>query len=71
MAKKHLNAFVTETYTSGGEEKRSYTKVGAVFPHDKGDGFNLKLIPGLSVSGELVIFPPSEKGDESNANANG
>jgi hypothetical protein len=34
--------------------------VGVAFPHDKGEGFNLKITPGLSISGELVVFPPKE-----------
>ncbi|MEO0436498.1 MAG: hypothetical protein AAF098_06295 [Pseudomonadota bacterium] len=70
MAKKHLNAFVTETYQSGSEEKTNYTKVGALFPHEKGKGFTLKLLPNLSVSDEIVFFPPSENSGGDSANAN-
>jgi hypothetical protein len=57
---KYLNVFVQEQFQSGGEMKTNYTKVGVAFPHDKGDGFNLKITPGLSVSGDLVVFPPRE-----------
>ena len=57
---KYLNVFVQEQFQSGGEMKTNYTKVGVAFPHDKGDGFNLKITPGLSVSGDLVAFPPRE-----------
>ena len=57
---KNLNVFVQEQFQSGGEMKTNYTKVGVAFPHDKGDGFNLKITPGLSVSGDLVVFPPRE-----------
>jgi hypothetical protein len=60
---KYLNVFVQEQFESGGEMKSNYTKVGVAFPHDKGDGFNLKITPGLSVSGDLVVFPPRENED--------
>ena len=40
---KYLNVFVQEQFESGGEMKSNYTKVGVAFPHDKGDGFNLKI----------------------------
>jgi len=60
---KYLNVFVQEQFESGGEMKSNYTKVGVAFPHDKGDGFNLKITPGLAVSGDLVVFPPRENED--------
>ena len=57
---KYLNVFVQEQFESNGEQKTNYTKVGVAFPHDKGEGFNLKITAGLSVSGDLVVFPPKE-----------
>lgn len=60
---KYLNVFVQEPFESGGEMKTSYTKVGVAFPHEKGEGFNLKITPGISVSGDLVVFPPREQED--------
>ncbi|PLW67817.1 hypothetical protein [Pseudohalioglobus lutimaris] len=60
---KYLNVFVQEQFESGGELKSNYTKVGVAYPHDKGEGFNLKITPGLSVSGDLVVFPPRESED--------
>jgi hypothetical protein len=57
---KYMNVFVQEQFESNGEQKSNYTKVGVAFPHDKGGGFNLKITPGISVSGDLVIFPPKE-----------
>ena len=57
---KYLNVFVQEQFESNGETKSNYTKVGAAFPHDKGEGFNLKITAGISVSGDLVVFPPRE-----------
>lgn len=57
---KYLNLFVQENFEADGEQKTNNTKVGVVFPHEKGDGFNIKLVPGISVSGELVAFPPKD-----------
>ena len=59
----YLIVFVQEQFVSGGEMNSNYTKVGVAFPLDKGDGFNLKITPGLSVSGDLVVFPPRENED--------
>ena len=56
----YLNVFVQEQFESGGESKSHYTKVGVAFPHDKGEGFNLRITDGISVSGDLVVFPPKE-----------
>ena len=60
---KYLNVFVQEQFESGGEMKSNYTTVGVAFPHDKGGGLNIKITPGLSVSGDLVVFPPRENED--------
>ena len=57
---KYMNVFVQEQFEYNGEQKSIYTKVGVAFRHDKGEGLNLKIIPGISVSGDLVIFPPKE-----------
>ena len=59
-----LNVFVTEKYEANGEEKTAYHQVGTLFAHDKGEGFNLQIIEGLSVSGRLVAFPPKPKSDD-------
>jgi hypothetical protein len=58
---KYLNVFVQEQFESGGETKSNYPKVGVAFPHDKGEGFNLKITTGISVSGDLVVFPPKDE----------
>ena len=57
---KYLSVFVTENYKgNGGEEKTSYTRVGAAFPHRNGKpGFNIEITEGISVSGQLVALPP-------------
>ncbi|MCY3810276.1 MAG: hypothetical protein OXH15_00575 [Gammaproteobacteria bacterium] len=56
---KYLGVFVTEDYQGNdGEEKTSYTRVGAAFPHRKGCGFNIEITEGISVGGQLVALPP-------------
>ena len=40
-----------------GEERTSYTRVGAAFPHKKRCGFNIEITQGISVSGQLVALP--------------
>jgi len=63
------DAFIVETYTDKGtgEEKKKYHQVGTVFAHRTGEGQTLVVTPGLSVSGEIVIFPrkPREAGESS------
>lgn len=57
-----LNLFVTDNYKDkSGEKKTYYTQVGNVVPHSKGGGFSVFIRPNISVSGELVIFPPKDE----------
>ena len=65
-APKYLGVFVTEDYETNGEEKTAYTRVGAAFPHKKGNGFNIEIQNGISVSGQLVALPPRPR-EESKA----
>ncbi len=59
---KYLGVFVTENYQGNdGEEKTSYTRVGAAFPHRKGVGFNIEITEGISVGGQLVALPPRHR----------
>lgn len=45
-----------------GDRKGFWTKVGAAWPHDKGDGFSIKLTC-LPLDGRLVVrkLEPAEK----------
>jgi hypothetical protein len=57
----HFNVFIVEEYDAPTKEDRdhkarSWTKVGAAFPHKEGVGFNIKL-KALPVNGRLVAFP--------------
>jgi hypothetical protein len=64
---KHLNVYVVEEFEAGGEQRKNYTQVGKLFPHSKGEGFNLLIQPGIAISGELVAFPPKPKDDNPDA----
>jgi hypothetical protein len=60
----HLNVFIVEEFeTAGGKTARSWTKIGAAFPHSDGVGFNLEL-KALPLDGKLVVRPPSEERTE-------
>lgn len=37
------------------QDRKFWTRVGAAWPHEDGKGYNLEIIPGISVSGRLVI----------------
>ena len=57
----HLNVFIVEEFeTQGGKTARSWTKIGAAFPHADGLGFNVEL-KALPLGGKLVVRPPSEE----------
>ena len=53
---KYLGVFVTETFEGNdGEERTSYIRVGAAFPHNAGMRFNIESSEGISLSGKLVV----------------
>ena len=53
---KIFNVNIIEEYTDkNGEVKKFWHKVGTAFPHKDGEGMNIEIIDGLSVSGKLVI----------------
>ncbi|EAS2064045.1 hypothetical protein ACFFW7_003532 [Salmonella enterica] len=43
-----------------GEKNTWWTKVGVVFPHKNKPGLNIILIPGIAVTGKLVLLEPRE-----------
>ena len=47
-----------------GEEKTGWTEVGIGFTSKDGEGMNIELRPGISVSGRIVVRPGGRsKGD--------
>ena len=57
------DAYIVENYSDKvtGEEKSKYHMVGSVISHKKGGGNTLYITPGMSISGEIVIFPRRER----------
>lgn len=52
----------SETLTNDdGTPRKFFTNVGVGFPHKNGGGMTVIIRPGLSVHGELVMFPPQER----------
>ena len=56
------NVYVPYTFEKGGEEVKKHTLVGSAWVKDtaKGQVVSINLRPGISVSGELVLFEANE-----------
>jgi hypothetical protein len=61
-APTYLNVFTVEEYESTGKTQKRWTKIGAVFPHKEGIGFNIEL-KAFPVDGRLADLPPAGRGD--------
>lgn len=58
-------AFIAENFKGeNNEEKTNWIRVGVVFQHKNGDGFNLVIPKGMSLSGTVQLFPKKEKSDK-------
>jgi hypothetical protein len=58
MTKPTHTAYIVIDPKEGSEKKAKWVEVGAVWPHKKGEGFDVVIPPGLSVSGRIVCMPP-------------
>ena len=56
-------AFVVADAPEGSDKKPTWFQIGAVWPHSDGDGFEVALPPGVTVSGRLVIRRNKPKAD--------
>jgi hypothetical protein len=64
MANKPTHrAYLVAEGDEDANKKARWTEVGAVWPHGKGEGFDLVLPPGLAVTGRIVCMPVAEKAD--------
>ena len=65
MRKPTYHVFVTQESQpdSQGEKNTYWTKVGVAFAHNGKPGPNIVLIPGIAVSGRLVLLEPREESD--------
>ena len=50
-------AFVVTNPKEGSDKKAIWHEVGAVWPHKNGDGFDVVIPEGISVSGRIVCTP--------------
>ena len=59
----HLIAYTVDEYDAGnGKKAKTWTRIGAAFPHKDGLGLNVQL-RALPVDGRIVLLPP-DSGDE-------
>ena len=54
-------AYVVVEPTDGADRKATWHPIGTVWPHKNGDGFDLVIPPGVTVSGRLVCTPRREQ----------
>ncbi len=59
--KKDYESVVLNSYVHEGEKKWKRTFIGNLVPDKNGDGFNLYIPEGISVSGRLRIQPRQER----------
>lgn len=52
-----------------GEVKTFWHRVGSAFSHKQGEGFNLVIPDGMSISGKVIMLPRSAKEPDSAAEA--
>jgi hypothetical protein len=53
----YFNVFTVEEYEKDGKKAKSWTKIGAAFPHKEGIGFSIEL-KAFPLDGRLVALPP-------------
>jgi len=45
----------------GSEREATWHRIAAVWPHTKGNGFDLVIPPGVTISGRIVITERKER----------
>ncbi len=53
-------AYVVVEPKEGSDRKAQWHKIGAIWPHKNGKGFDLVIPAGLSVSGRIVCTKPKD-----------
>jgi hypothetical protein len=54
-------AYIVSNPKEGSDKKAIWNRVGAVFAHKNGNGFDLVVPDGISVTGRIVCTEPKEK----------
>ena len=52
------NAYVVIDAKEGSDRKAQWHQVGAIWPHSKGEGFDLVIPTGISGTGRIVCTKP-------------
>jgi hypothetical protein len=63
MSKPSHTAYVVIDPKEGSEKKAIWRRVGSVWPHKKGNGFDVVIDPQISVCGRITCTEPKEKAD--------
>ncbi|HFY2119752.1 TPA: hypothetical protein ACIG74_004906 [Salmonella enterica subsp. enterica serovar Typhimurium] len=68
MPRPTYNVYVTQEVPTdeNGGKNTYWTKVGAAFAHNEKPGLNIMLVPGIAVSGKLVLLEPKEDAPQGN-----
>jgi hypothetical protein len=48
-------AYHVRDYKAGERENSDWTRVGAAWQHEDGDGINIEILDGLAVTGRIVL----------------
>jgi hypothetical protein len=54
-------AYVVTEPKDGTDRKAQWHQVGAIWPHSKGNGFDLVIPPGVTLSGRIVCTERKDK----------
>jgi hypothetical protein len=57
-------AYIVNDAKEGSGKKARWSRVGAVWPHSKGDGFDVVIPEGIAVSGRIVCMTPKDDTEE-------
>ena len=57
-------AYVVVQPEEGSDRKPVWHPVASVWPHSKGNGFDLVIPPGVTLSGRIVCTERKDKADE-------
>jgi hypothetical protein len=63
MSRPTHTAYVVINAPAGSDRKAIWREVGAVWPHNRGKGFDLVIPEGISVSGRIVIVERKQTSD--------
>ena len=60
MSKPTHNAYIVTEPKEGSGKKAFWHRIGSVWPHGNGKGFDLVIPEGISVTGRIVCTEPKE-----------